>query len=132
MSETYGELVTRLCRLRDEMRATPEGRAALEQVKSQLRVLARTQRSAGGVDWGLITTMEALRAERDAAVADLERAARMYRFCDFCGRRGALDVIEADTCKMCRRQGNYRWRGMRGGIVTDGKGQGEMGWTNLG
>lgn len=48
MSETYGELVTRLCRLRDELRATAPGRAALEQVRRQLGELARVQKTAGG------------------------------------------------------------------------------------
>lgn len=41
MAETYGELICRLCRLRDEMNKTPEGRAALHEVKKTLRVMRR-------------------------------------------------------------------------------------------
>lgn len=32
MAETYGELVCRLCQLRDQMNSTPAGRAALVDV----------------------------------------------------------------------------------------------------
>lgn len=33
---TIGELITRLCQLRDELKKTPEGRAALESVIDEM------------------------------------------------------------------------------------------------
>ena len=36
MAETYGELICRLCKLRDDMKMTPEGRAALETVRREV------------------------------------------------------------------------------------------------
>lgn len=41
MADTYGELISRLCQLRDEMNKTPEGRAALREVKKALRIMRR-------------------------------------------------------------------------------------------
>ena len=49
MAETYGELITRLCQLRDAMRATAPGREALQQVRDELAAKARAQKAAGGV-----------------------------------------------------------------------------------
>ena len=48
MAETYGELITRLCQLRDAMRATAPGREALQQVRDELAAKARAQKAAGG------------------------------------------------------------------------------------
>ena len=112
MAETYGELITRLCQLRDAMRATAPGREALQQVRDELAAKARAQKAAGGGTWALAVELERVRAERDAAVSDLKKAARWYHFCDFCGRRGHVDAL-ADSCATCRRQSNYSWRGMR-------------------
>ena len=36
MTETYGELICRLCQLRDDMKKTPEGRKALEMVRRKV------------------------------------------------------------------------------------------------
>lgn len=40
MTETYGELVCRLCRLRDEMKKTPAGREAFADVVDTLGLMA--------------------------------------------------------------------------------------------
>lgn len=36
MADTYGELICRLCQLRDDMKKTPEGREALEMVRRKV------------------------------------------------------------------------------------------------
>ncbi len=38
MAETYGELISRLCQMRDEMRKTDAGRIALGEVTNTLKV----------------------------------------------------------------------------------------------
>lgn len=45
MAETYGELITRLCQLRDEMHRTPVGRGALKTVVRELQNAAALERS---------------------------------------------------------------------------------------
>ena len=45
MAEAHGELICRLCRLRDEMKKTPAGRAALAQVVADLAKRAEAKPS---------------------------------------------------------------------------------------
>ena len=65
MAETYGELITRLCQLRDEMRRTPGGRAALEIVVRELQNAATLQQSG-------ITPADAWDIARQIRVKDKE------------------------------------------------------------
>lgn len=46
MAETYGELITRLCQLRDEMRRTPQGLDALADIVDVL-VYMKYRKSLG-------------------------------------------------------------------------------------
>lgn len=48
MAETYGELICRLCQLRDQMKQTPRGRAALEMVRREVGNAAALERH--GID----------------------------------------------------------------------------------
>ena len=45
MADTYGELITRLCQLRDELRRTEPGRATLEIVTREVQNAAALEQS---------------------------------------------------------------------------------------
>ena len=45
MSDSFGCLICRLCRLRDEMKKTPEGRRALKEVIDALKNTIKEDRT---------------------------------------------------------------------------------------
>lgn len=102
----------RLIELRDEMRRTPEGREALTEICRQLTALSSDW--SRGIFWAQRMEAERMRAQRDAAAADLKRAAQLFNFCDFCDNvRVHKDTDMEYRCKTCRNHSNYAWRGER-------------------
>ena len=100
MPETYGELVTRLCQMRDEMNRTPEGAGAL------IRVVWGLEESGRIID-ELGRQLRHVQAERDAAVRDMKEYGVGYGFtCEMCKACGEC------PCGSCDGESNWQWRGL--------------------
>ena len=98
-----------LCELRDELRKTSTGREILSDICEQLRVLSKAHRS--GLLLAQQMELDRVKAERDAAISDLKRAAQMFNFCDFCDNvRAHRDTDMEHRCRSCLNRANYAWR----------------------
>ena len=99
----------RLCELRDGLRKTSVGREYLAEVCERLTAVQEVFSS--GFFMAQQMELDRVKAERDAAVSDLKRAAEMFGFCDFCDNvRQHMDTDMEHRCRTCRGHKNYAWR----------------------